>query len=68
MQYSWNEEKNRRNLEFHGITFEDAVAWRLLSFTPTERMMKDASFRPGGPSHMNGGTTGRTSRTSAIEG
>ena len=26
MRYSWDEEKNRRNLELHGIAFEDA-AW-----------------------------------------
>lgn len=25
MQYSWDEKKNRRNLELHGIAFEDAV-------------------------------------------
>ncbi|MCU1301698.1 MAG: BrnT family toxin [Candidatus Sulfotelmatobacter sp.] len=25
MQYTWNEEKNRRNLAIHGITFVDAV-------------------------------------------
>ena len=25
MQYSWDEEKNRRNLELHGIAFEDAA-------------------------------------------
>jgi uncharacterized DUF497 family protein len=25
MRYSWDEEKNRRNLELHGIAFEDAV-------------------------------------------
>ena len=25
MQYSWDEEKNCRNVEFHGIAFEDAV-------------------------------------------
>ena len=25
MQYSWDEEKNRRNLELHGIAFEDAL-------------------------------------------
>jgi uncharacterized protein len=25
MRYSWNEEKNRRNLELHGIAFEDAA-------------------------------------------
>jgi hypothetical protein len=25
MQYSWDGKKNRRNLELHGITFEDAA-------------------------------------------
>ena len=25
MQYSWDGEKNRRNLELHGIAFEDAA-------------------------------------------
>ena len=25
MQYSWDEGKNRRNLELHGIAFEDAA-------------------------------------------
>ena len=25
MRYSWNDKKNRRNLELHGIAFEDAV-------------------------------------------
>ena len=25
MRYSWDEEKNRRNLELHGIAFEDAA-------------------------------------------
>jgi uncharacterized DUF497 family protein len=25
MRYSWDEEKNRRNLELHAITFEDAA-------------------------------------------
>jgi hypothetical protein len=25
MRYSWDEEKNRRNLELHGLGFEDAV-------------------------------------------
>jgi uncharacterized DUF497 family protein len=25
MQYTWDEEKNRRNLSIHGITFTDAV-------------------------------------------
>jgi uncharacterized DUF497 family protein len=25
MRYSWNEEKNRRNLELHGLAFEDAI-------------------------------------------
>jgi uncharacterized DUF497 family protein len=25
MRYSWDEGKNRRNLELHGIAFEDAV-------------------------------------------
>jgi hypothetical protein len=24
MRYSWDEEKNRRNIELHGISFEDA--------------------------------------------
>jgi uncharacterized protein len=24
MRYSWNEDKNHRNIEQHGITFEDA--------------------------------------------
>ena len=24
MRYSWNEEKNRRNIALHGIAFEDA--------------------------------------------
>jgi uncharacterized DUF497 family protein len=25
MKYIWDEEKNRRNLRLHGITFEDAA-------------------------------------------
>ncbi len=25
MQYSWDDEKNRRNLELHGIAFEDVA-------------------------------------------
>jgi hypothetical protein len=25
MRYTWNEEKKRRNLELHGIAFEDAL-------------------------------------------
>jgi len=25
MRYSWDSKKNRRNLELHGIAFEDAV-------------------------------------------
>jgi uncharacterized protein len=25
MRYSWDEEKNRRNLELHGLAFEDAA-------------------------------------------
>ncbi|ELR98452.1 BrnT family toxin [Gloeocapsa sp. PCC 73106] len=25
MRYGWDKEKNRRNLERHGITFEDAI-------------------------------------------
>lgn len=25
MKYSWNEDKNRRNIERHGIAFKDAV-------------------------------------------
>jgi uncharacterized DUF497 family protein len=25
MRYTWNEKKNRRNRELHGITFEDAI-------------------------------------------
>jgi len=25
MRYSWSEEKNRRNIDLHGIAFEDAV-------------------------------------------
>ena len=36
MQYSWDKEKNRRNLELHGIAFEDAA--RIFECPTVERV------------------------------
>jgi uncharacterized DUF497 family protein len=36
MRYSWNREKNRRNLELHGIAFEDAA--RIFEGSTVERV------------------------------
>lgn len=38
MRYTWDEEKNRRNLELHGIGFEDAV---LIFESPTVERVDD---------------------------
>ena len=38
MRYTWNEEKNRRNLVLHGIAFEDAV---LIFDGPTVEVVDD---------------------------
>jgi hypothetical protein len=36
MRYIWNEKKNRRNLELHGIAFEDAA--RIFEGVTVERV------------------------------
>jgi uncharacterized protein len=36
MRYSWDEEKNRRNLALHGIAFEDAM--RIFEGSTVERV------------------------------